>query len=208
MSSESSSGQVKGTADFYNKTAADWAEKGYGGGPGVPCLLDFVREFESGSRFLDLCCGAGYESQRIHACGYEVVGIDFSEESLRIAREKNPAITFYNDNLLNDYSYIGKVDGIIIIAGLVHIETENLRTAFLQMHSVLNENGHLFITVRDGVGKIPERSVTTIDGEDYDRNFIAHTLDELIRESDGLFTFEQEVGFDGTIWRNYIFKRD
>ena len=40
-------------------------------------------------------------------------------KSLLIAREKNPSITFYNDNLLNDYSYIGKVDAIVRIAGLV-----------------------------------------------------------------------------------------
>ena len=198
--------QVKGTADFYDKTASDWAEKGYGNDAELPCLLDFVKQFEPGSRFLDLCCGAGYESQRIHVCGYDVVGIDFSEESLRIAREKNPEIPFYKDNLLNDYSYIGKVDAIIIIAGLVHIETAELRTAFLRMRSVLKENGSLFITVRDGIGKIPERSVTTIDGEEYDRNFIAHTLNELIEASDGLFTFEREVGHDGTVWQNYIFR--
>ena len=35
------------------------------------------------------------------------------------------------------------------------------------------------MSVRDGVGKIPERSLTTIDGEEYDRNLIAHTLDGL-----------------------------
>ena len=63
---------------------------------------------ERNSRFLDLCCGAGYNSKHIQNSGYEVVGLDFSEESLVIAREKNPSITFYNDNLLNDYSYIGK----------------------------------------------------------------------------------------------------
>lgn len=198
---------IKGTADYYNKTAAAWAKKGYGSEPEIPCLLDFIKEFEPGSRFLDLCCGAGYESQRIHSYGYNVVGIDFSEESLRIAREKNPSISFYNDNLLNDYTYIGKVNAVIVIAGLVHIDTSDLRTAFLRMQSVLDENGRLFITVRDGIGKIPERSLSIIDGEEYDRNFIAHTLDELLNASEGLFKFEKEVGFDGTVWRNYIFKR-
>lgn len=89
---------MKGTADFYNKTASDWAEKGYGSEAEIPCLLEFIKQFAPGSKFLDLCCGAGYESQRIRAFGYDVVGIDFSEESLRIAREKNPN----NDNLLND----------------------------------------------------------------------------------------------------------
>lgn len=199
---------MKGTADFYNRTAADWAEKGYGGEVDPPCLMDFVYQFSKESRFLDLCCGAGYNSKHIQNGGYNVVGIDFSEESLQIAREKNPSIPFYNDNLLNDYSYIGKVDAIVIIAGLVHIENSDLSTAFMRMHSILNKSGKIFISVREGVGKIPERSLTTIDGEEYDRNFIAHTLDELIEASKGLFSFEEEVGIDGTVWHNYVFKRE
>lgn len=199
---------MKGTADFYNKTAADWAEKGYGGEVDPPCLMDFVYQFSKESRFLDLCCGAGYNSKHIQNGGYNVVGIDFSEESLQIAREKNPSISFYNDNLLNDYSYIGKVDAIVIIAGLVHIENSDLSTAFMRMHSILNKSGKIFMSVREGVGKIPERSLTTIDGEEYDRNFIAHTLDELIEASKGLFSFEEEVGIDGTVWHNYVFKRE
>ncbi len=43
---------------------------------------------------------------------------------------------------------------------------------------------------------------------EYDRNFIAHTLDELIEASKGLFSFEEEVGIDGTVWHNYVFKRE
>lgn len=63
-------------------------------------MMDFVNQLDKGSRFLDLCCGAGYNSRHIQNSGYEVVGIDFSEESLLIAREKNPAITFYLKEVL------------------------------------------------------------------------------------------------------------
>ena len=134
-------------------------------------------------------------------------GIDFSEESIRVARERNPDITFYTDNILNDYSYIGKVDAVFIIAGLVHIETENLRDAFLQMHRVTADSGRLFITIYDGHGKLTERSIKTIDGETYDRNFIAHTKEEIIRSAQGLFSYADEVGSDGTAWHNYIFQK-
>ena len=98
---------MKNTADFYNTTALDWAKSGYSDEAEIPALLDFAKQYPSGSRFLDLCCGCGYDSARIHALGYEVVGIDFSEESLKIAKERNPDILFYSENLLNDYSYIG-----------------------------------------------------------------------------------------------------
>ncbi|MBO4930744.1 MAG: class I SAM-dependent methyltransferase [Clostridia bacterium] len=197
---------MKNTVDFYNKTANEWAESGYNNVPDVPSMFDFAKNYPSGSRFLDLCCGAGYETQRLHNLGYTVVGIDFSEESLKIARKKNPDISFYQENILNDYSYIGKVDAIFIIAGLVHIEKSELKTAFSNMRKVLNDNGQVFITVYEGNGKIPERSIKLIEEEEYDRNFIGHSLEELIVEARGLFDFVNEVGYDGTAWHNYIFK--
>ncbi len=112
---------------------------------------------------------------------------------------------FYLDNLLNDYSYIGKVDAVFVIAELVHIETDQLRQAFSRMHDVVRENSRLFITIREGKGKL--ESLTVVNGEEYDRNFIAHTLDELVDAASGLFGFLREVGYDGTVWHHYIFQR-
>ena len=198
---------MKGTKDFYNKTAGDWAEKGYAPEYEMSAMIEFVKQFPSGSRFLDLCCGCGYDTQRIHKLGYDVVGIDFSGDSLNIAQERNPDATFYQDDLLNDYTYIGKVDAVIIIAGLVHIEQTQLSLAFSRMWDVLKDQGKLFVTVREGEGKSREWSIKVIDGEEYDRNFICHSLKELIDAASGLFTFEQEVGYDGTVWHNYVFKR-
>lgn len=197
---------MKGTVDFYNRTACNWAESGYTTESEMPALFDFAKKFKVGCRFLDLCCGCGYDSARIHALGYEVVGIDFSEESLKIAREKNPDIVFYNNNMLNDYSYIGTVDAIFVIAGLVHIESTELKQAFSHMRNVMKENGYVFLTTWEGKGKISNRSVTVIDGDEYDRNFIGHTLDELMDASDGLFSYVEEVAYDGSKWHNYIFK--
>lgn len=197
---------MKNIQDFYNRTASEWAESGYNNAPDVPSMFEFAKKYPSGSRFLDLCCGTGYETQRLYNLGYEVVGIDFSEESLKIARAKNPDITFHQENMLNDYSYIGKVDAIFIIAGFVHIEKSQLSTAFVNMRKVLNDNGQVFVTVREGIGKIHEWSVKIIDGVEYDRNFIGHSLEELIEESHGLFEFVDEVGYDGTVWHNYIFR--
>lgn len=197
---------MKNTVDFYNVTAHDWAKSGYSDEYANPALIDFVRQYPSGSRFLDLCCGCGYDCARIHALGHEVVGIDFSEESLKIAKKRNPDIMFYSDNLLNDYSYIGKVDAIFTIAGLVHIETDQLRQAFSRMHDVVQKSGGLFITIREGQGKLLNRSLMIVNGKEYDRNFIAHTLDELKDAASGLFNFVREVGHDGTVWHNYIFQ--
>lgn len=196
---------MKGIMDYYDKTALEWAKMSYTPDPEIPALLDFARRFPPGSRFLDLCCGCGCESQRIHAMGYEVVGLDFSEESLKIARERNPDIVFYQDDLRNDYSYIGKVDAVIVIAGLVHIEKDQLPLAFSRMRDVMKDEGRLFITVREGQGKIEKRSQYIVDGETYDRAFFGHSLEELQAAASGMVAFEQGMGDDGTGWHNYIF---
>ena len=115
-----------GTREYYDKTAAEWAENGYGDGEYLPCLDEFLSLLPPGGRVLDLCCGAGYETGRIRARGFEALGLDFSGGSLRIARERNPDLPFYQGDMLEDYAHIGMVDGILLSAGLVHVETADL----------------------------------------------------------------------------------
>ncbi len=168
-----------GCKDFYNKTAARWAQNGYADEAEPVCMDEFCALLPTGGRVLDLCCGAGYESFRLHRRGFEPVGLDFSGESLAIAREKNPGVSFYQGDMLESYPQVGAVDGIICIAGLVHVETADLPLAFRRMGEVLKPGGYLLASVRYGTGRMEERSVTEIDGEIYDRNFIAHNEEEL-----------------------------
>lgn len=58
-----------------------------------------LREFErigiaSGSRVLDVGCGSGEFPAMAAAVGYDVVGLDVSEPSIRAARQLHPAIDF------------------------------------------------------------------------------------------------------------------
>lgn len=198
---------MHGVQDYYDKTAAAWAEEGYQPGAELPCLDEFLALLPPGGRVLDLCCGAGYETGRIRARGFDALGLDFSGESLKIARERNPGIPFYQGDMLEDYSRLGPVDGILICAGLVHIETKDLPLAFARMAAVVRPGGYVLASVREGVGKLDEWSLREIDGEKYDRNFIAHTLDELTGAAEGLFSYRRELPSDMAVWRQYLFER-
>lgn len=197
---------MNGTMEYYDKTAQEWAEQGYTQSSEIAGLYDFLNTLPKGARVLDLCCGAGYETGRIAARGYEALGIDFSGESLRIAREKNPGIPFYREDMLCDYSHIGKVDAVVVIAGLVHVENEKLPLAFAQMEKVLKEEGKIFLTIRIGEGRMEDRSLCMVDGEMLDRNFIAHTQKELEEAAEG-FTFVRELPTDMEVWKSYIFEK-
>lgn len=194
--------------DFYNKTAQQWADKFYADDEHLPVLLDFMGRLPYGSRVLDLCCGAGYDSMRLAQMGASVVGIDLSEESIAIAKERNPKIPFYVGNMLDDYSDIGHVDAIICLAGLVHLPEEQLRMAFERMAQVMAPGGVVLLMVRDGEGRIDRMSDVVVDGEEYDRSFYAHTLEELTKHSEGLLVFDRVIGdSEESIWVNYVFKR-
>lgn len=200
--------EKKNVKDFYNKTAQQWADKFYEDDGCLPVLTDFMSRLPYGSRVLDLCCGAGYDSMRLAQMGASVVGIDLSEESVAIAKERNPDIQFYVENMLDDYSYIGKVDAIICMAGLVHIPAEKLRAAFEQMARVIDTGGFVLLTVRYGEGRVDRMSDVVVDGEEYDRSFYAHNLTELTEHSAGLFVYDSIIEEpDEDIWVNYVFKR-
>ena len=196
-----------GCKEFYDKTAAGWAERGYPDEAEPVCMDEFWALLPDGGRVLDLCCGTGYESFRLRRRGFRPVGLDFSGESLGIARAKNPEIPFYQGNMLESYPQVGQVDGIICIASLVHVETPDLPLAFRRMGEVLKPGGYLLASVRYGTGKMEDRSVTEIDGETYDRNFIAHNEAELRAAMGEGFTLIREMPSDLKIWAYYLFQK-
>ncbi|HAN20313.1 MAG: hypothetical protein A2Y15_08355 [Clostridiales bacterium GWF2_36_10] len=198
---------MKGIKDFYNKTANEWSEKWYRDESMLPYLIKFFKHLPSKPKVLDLCCGAGYESMRMQKLGADVTGIDFSEVSIHIAKEHNPQIKFVVDNILNDYTYLGKFDGCTVIAGFIHLSSEQLELAFDRIYNILSDKGYLFIVIRNGSGKSKSSSYVTIDGVEYDRDFYLHTLDELKEHSQGKFEFITELFPDkNSCWKYYIFK--
>lgn len=57
-----------------------------------------------GSRVLDLACGKGRHSLQLHKAGYEVVGIDLSEESIAEAKNfETDGLEFYEHDMRSLY---------------------------------------------------------------------------------------------------------
>lgn len=198
---------MKNTKEYYDKTAKEMADKWYEDEYLLPYLKEFMEYLPEQPRVLDLCCGCGYDSMRLNKLGAEVVGLDFSPECIKIAKDRNPDITFYEEDILNDYSYAGKFDGAICIRGLVHIRDDELPRVFANLHKTLNHNSYIFLAVKDGTGKNILSSFFVIDDEEYDNDFYNHTLDELIKYSAPYFTFTKEIVQEDSIWKYYVMKK-
>lgn len=194
---------MKTLIDYYDDFAEKWAERWYPDEKLLPYLKQFVELLPQKARVLDLCCGAGYESMRLNKLGVAVVGVDLSEKSIEIARLHNPTLDFYVKDMLESYKELGRFDGIVCIAGLVHIPENQLELAFKNMHEVLADDSYLFIVVRNGdrVTKSVE-----IDGVEYAREFYCYTKDKIEQRSEKYFKVVKELE-ENDDWRYFILKR-
>lgn len=62
--------------------------------------LALALHFQPHQRFLDLACGKGRHALYLHQKGFEVVGIDLSEESIRYARQfEEQGLAFYTHDM-------------------------------------------------------------------------------------------------------------
>lgn len=95
--------EVKST---WNDVALDWdrrSEKMWEQGS-RKSVIPFVESyFKPNAHVLDVGCGNGYGSLKLHELGYDVVGVDISDEMVRIAREarKEDDIAFQQADVNN-----------------------------------------------------------------------------------------------------------
>ena len=195
---------MKGCKEFYNDSAKLWADNWYENNSLLPYLKALINYTNiKHPKILDLGCGAGYESMRLKNLGANVVGIDFSEKELEIAKERNPDIPFYERDILNSYKDLGKFDGIACIGVIVHFKGDGLKTIFKNMCEVLKKNGILLLVYKEGNDYRP---TSVYNGEEYERNFVYHTKENIIQAMNNSFTFEEDLNADDG-WKYLIFKK-
>lgn len=204
------SGNIKGIKDFYNKTANDWADKWYTNETMLPLLKKFIELFDTKPRILDAGCGAGYESMRLSNLGADVVGIDISEESIKIAKVKSPNCRFELMNFKNIEDSLGIFDGITSISSIIHIEDCDLQTVFDNFGNATKSLGFLFIVFAEGDGYNEKKSIREIDGEKYNRATYHHRPYRIIEvaQKSG-FKYIDEWFLDEPLgqWKHFVFQR-
>ena len=73
-------------------------------------------QLEPGNRVLDLGCGPGLYASRLADAGLQVIGVDFSQNSIEYARQQRPEIEYLCQNYL-DLLVEGKFDLVLLIFG-------------------------------------------------------------------------------------------
>ena len=111
-------------------------------------------KFESylkGKKILDAGCGSGRDSAYLTEDGYDVTGIDLSEEMIKIAKTKSYAkfkiMDFRNISFKKE-----SFDGVWCMSSMSDIPQNEAKTTLEQFYKVLKKNGILYISTREGSG--------------------------------------------------------
>jgi len=127
--------------DCYNRTAKEYAEKFLSELDGKPfdqnILNRFCEMLLEGSLIYDFGCGSGQTTKYIHDKNrHNIIGLDFSENAIRLAKQNFSKIEFIVDDMLNSKMASGSADGILAFYAVVHftyIEIEQVLKEWLRL---------------------------------------------------------------------------
>lgn len=198
--------------EIYNKIAEDWVSdhnKDDWWQDGTDYFLSLLSKQ---STVLDVGCGGGIKTRYISGKGYTVMGIDFSEKMIEIARRENPGIQFEIIDMYEVDKLEKTFDGIFVQAALLHIPKERVIEVITKLKGRLNDGGLLYIAVKgikdDGIEE--EIKIENDYGYTYERFFSYFSLEELKGYLDRLgflIIWEANKGSNQTTWVQIIGKK-
>jgi SAM-dependent methyltransferase len=158
----------KKTVEAYDKNPQFYADKFDSYGIRMEDIDKALKLNESGSnKVLELGCGNGRDAQYIVSkVGKEnYLGIDASQELIKIATEKNPDVMFQVKDM-RDVSYETETYGVIFsFASVLHVNREEMAQIIEKCHKSLKIGGILFISTKYGEHK--EEKITNLGDEKY-----------------------------------------
>ncbi|MBQ3115229.1 MAG: class I SAM-dependent methyltransferase [Clostridia bacterium] len=102
----------------------------------------FIKYGKKPNLVLDLACGTGNLTMELSRRGYDIIGIDLSEDMLSLATEKAPDIRFLCQDM-TEFELYGTVDAIVCTLDAINYITDKrrLKKMFKLVHNYLNPDG-------------------------------------------------------------------
>ena len=197
---------------FYDLTAIRTADEWYQNDILLPTIKDFISLLPDSPRVLDLGCGPGHEAKRLTREGADVIGIDYSSECIRVAKERCQECRFEAMDFRDLDDRLGHFDGVFASGSLIHLNSDELPDAINRIMGILENNGFFLMIIQDGKGINEKYSNLEVDGKILRRPVYCYTKDNISRIADkvGLTLVKEGYLDKGLIehnWRNYIFRR-
>jgi 2-polyprenyl-3-methyl-5-hydroxy-6-metoxy-1,4-benzoquinol methylase len=202
----------KDLKNTYNKIARDWNGDHIIDTWWINGTDKFLSLLSRKALVLDVGCAGGFKTNYIKEKGYNVDGIDFSEEMIKDAKDRFKGINFEVRNLY-DLEKINKTyDGIFSQAVLLHIPKKDILEVLEKIKLKLNKGGFAYIAVKEKInnGVDEEIKMENDYGYEYERFFSYYTMEELrgyFKKLDMEIVYEKIESFGRTNWINIIGKK-
>lgn len=156
--------------DCYNKVAAPYAVKffnelNYKQFDRI-ILAAFAKQNTHKGTVLDLGCGPGQTTNYLHEQGCtNIVGIDISQEMIKIANRHLPHLNFRVDNFFSLHYQNNSIGSIIAFYAIVNLTYDELSIVLKEISRVLKQGGEFLFSfhVGDAVIHYDNFFDTTVD---------------------------------------------
>lgn len=109
-------------------------------------LEEFASLLPKNAKVLDVGCGAGVPvTQFLVRSEFDVVGIDFSENMLKLARENVPEARFIKKNMTELDFEDDTFDGVTAFYSIIHVPKEKHSSLLQSFHRILKPEGLMLI---------------------------------------------------------------
>jgi ubiquinone/menaquinone biosynthesis C-methylase UbiE len=189
----------------YDELGAGFGEWGarIEGDPWEGFLEDLAGRLPDGASVLDLGCGNGAKTARL-AGRFEVVGVDISEEQLRLARAAVPGATFVQADFAELDVPAESLDAVTAFYSIVHVPRDQHPELFAKIQRWLKPGG-LFLASLSHLGG-PGRTEEWLGVEMFFSGFDSETNSRLVREAgfelliDELVWMREPEGDSAFLW--------
>lgn len=134
----------------YDKIADKYTQRYFDDLSDSSYIDKFLSYLPKKAKVLDIGCGPGTFINYTRKKGFDVEGVDLSEEMIKIAKQKNPEGNFKVMDMrklnYDDASY----DSLLAAYSLIHIPSEEIPSTLRGFNRVLRPNGTLMIIAQKG----------------------------------------------------------
>jgi SAM-dependent methyltransferase len=175
----------------YNLTAAEYAANFLNELDGKPFdrnLLDrFAATLPEQSCIYDIGCGSGQTTKYLHdRHKHKLLGLDFSEAAIRLARQTFPEIDFKVDDMLASKLASSSAEGILAFYSIVHFTYFEVEQAFTEWLRLLKPGGACLFSFHVGEDAVEIVDFLGVSGAKATWHFL---------DPDKILALAQKVGF-------------
>ena len=141
---------VQAAYDTLGPRFGEWNER-VEGDPWERFLDELAARLPDGGRVLDLGCGNGAKIARL-AGSFDLVGVDFSQEQLRLGRAKVPEATLVAGDFSELHIAANTFDAVTALYSIMHVPRQEHQALFGRIARWLKPGG-LFLASLSHVGR-------------------------------------------------------